>query len=287
MAAVGLAAGPIEYQDVGAGPAVVLVHGLAMDGAQWRHVVADLRSDFRCILPTLPMGAHRRPMRPDADLSLRGMGRLLADFIAALDLQRVTLCFNDWCGAQVMIADGLMNRVERLVLVSCEAFDNYPPGRPGRMAARTAQVPGAAAVMAHALRVRRLRQLPIAFGRLSKRGVSDDVVDAWLRPLRRREIRRDFRKYAADTRRGRRDLLAATDALGSFDRPVLIVWAAEDQVMPPEHGRRLAEHFPDSRLIEIPDSYTLIPEDQPRLLSAHLRAFIGESPPVPGRTTER
>jgi pimeloyl-ACP methyl ester carboxylesterase len=109
MRLVELPAGAIEYQDVGAGPAVVLVHGLTMDGAQWRHVVADLRSDFRCILPTLPMGAHRRPMRRDADLSLRGMGRLLADFIAALDLQRVTLGFNDWCGAQVMIADGLMH----------------------------------------------------------------------------------------------------------------------------------------------------------------------------------
>jgi pimeloyl-ACP methyl ester carboxylesterase len=276
MPAVGLAAGTIEYQDVGAGPAVVLVHGLTMDGAQWRHVVADLRSDFRCILPTLPMGAHRQPMRPAADLSLRGMGRLLADFIAALDLQDVTLCFNDWCGAQVMIADGLLDRVGRLVLVACEAFDNYPPGLPGWMAARTAELPGAAAVMAHALRVRRLRRLPIALGWMSKRGVPDDVVDEWLRPLRRRAIRRDFRKYAGDTRRGRRDLIAATGALASFDRPALIVWASEDRIMPPAHGRRLAELFPDSRLIEIPDSYTLIPEDQPALLAAHLRTFMGE-----------
>jgi hypothetical protein len=38
----------------------------------------------------------------------------------------------------VMIADGLMERVERLVLVSCEAFDNYPPGIPGWVAARSA-----------------------------------------------------------------------------------------------------------------------------------------------------
>jgi len=52
-----------------------------MDGAQWRDVVADLRSDYRCILPTRPLGAHRHPMRPDADLSLRGMGRILADFL--------------------------------------------------------------------------------------------------------------------------------------------------------------------------------------------------------------
>jgi pimeloyl-ACP methyl ester carboxylesterase len=276
---VELQRGTLEYRDVGAGPVVVLVHGLAMDGAQWRNVVTDLDSDHRCVLPTLPMGAHRRPMRPAADLSLRGMGRLLAEFIEALDLQNVTLCFNDWCGAQVMIADGLMDRVERLVLVSCEAFDNYPPGLPGRMAARSAKLPGAVALMERALRLRRMRRLPIALGWMSKRGVPDDVVDEWLRPLRRPEIRRDFRKYAGDTRRGRQDLLAATEALPSFDRPVLVVWASEDRVMPPAHGRRLAELFPDSRIIEIADSYTLVPEDQPALLARHLREFINASSP--------
>jgi pimeloyl-ACP methyl ester carboxylesterase len=278
MPGVELSAGTIDYQDVGDGPAIVLAHGLAMDGRQWRHVVADLRRDHRCVLPTLPMGAHQRPMRPDADLSLRGLGRLLAEFIERLDLADVTLCFNDWCGAQVMIADGLMERVGRLVLVSCEAFDNYPPGLAGWMAARSAELPGGLAMMAQALRVRSLRRLPTTFGYLSKRGLPDELLDDWLRPLRRREIRRDLRKYAGDTKQGKRHLLAATDALPSFHRPVLIVWATEDRLMPPEHGRRLAQLFPNSRLVEIADSYTLVPEDQPARLAQNLRRFISETP---------
>jgi pimeloyl-ACP methyl ester carboxylesterase len=277
MPEVTLEDGTIEYEDVGAGPVVVLAHGLAMDGAQWRHVVADLRPDHRCLLPTLPLGAHRRPMRPDADLSLRGLGRLLAEFLDRLDLRDATLCFNDWCAAQVMIADGLVERVGRLVLVSCEAFDNYPPGLPGRMAALSARLPGGIALMARTLRFRPLRELPIALGWMSKRGIPDEVVQEWLRPLRQREIRRDLRKYAGDTKRGKRDLLAATEALPSFDRPVLIAWASEDRLMPPEHGRRLAELFPNSQLVEIADSYTLIPEDQPALLAAHLRQFIADT----------
>lgn len=278
MPKVELAAGPIEYEDTGGGgPVVVFLHGLLMDGAQWRHVVADLRRDFRCVLPTLPMGAHRRPMHPDADLSLRGLGRIIAEFLAATDFSDVTLCFNDWCGAQVMIADGEMDRVGRLVLVSCEAFDNYPPGIPGRLAALSVNAPGGVSVMRWALLLRPLRQLPVTFGLMSKKSIPDDVMRAWLAPLADPSIRRDFRKYAGDTRRGRRDLLAATGALHTFDRPVLIAWAAEDRIMPIEHGRRLAEIFPNSRFVEVEDSYTLVPEDQPAALAAHLREFINTS----------
>jgi pimeloyl-ACP methyl ester carboxylesterase len=44
--------------------------------------------------------------------------------------------------------------------------------------------------------------------------------------------------------------------------------------MPPEHGRRLAELLPKGTVVEIPDSYTLIPEDQPAVLAGHLRRFL-------------
>ena len=68
------------------------------------------------------------------------------------------------------------------------------------------------------------------------------------------------------------DLLErAADALPGFDHPALIVWAAEDRVMPPEHGRRLAGLLPQSRLVEVADSYTLIPLDQPATLARAVR----------------
>jgi pimeloyl-ACP methyl ester carboxylesterase len=48
--------------------------------------------------------------------------------------------------------------------------------------------------------------------------------------------------------------------------------------MPPEHGRRLAEILPQGRLIEIPDSYTLIPEDQPGEIARAIRRFVRDTP---------
>jgi pimeloyl-ACP methyl ester carboxylesterase len=69
-------------------------------------------------------------------------------------------------------------------------------------------------------------------------------------------------------------MLAATPSLASFDRPVLVVWGPEDRIMPPETGRRLAESFPQGRFVEVPDSYTLVPIDQPEVLASHIREFM-------------
>lgn len=277
MLAVDVSAGPIEYRDTGGeGPVIVLLHGLVMDSLLWRNVVPELTGNFRCILPTLPLGAHRLPMHPDADLTLRGQGRIIAEFLDRLDLDEVTLCFSDWSGAQVMIADQLVERVARLVLISCEAFENYPPGIPGRMAWLSAKTPGGMTAMRMALRMRAVRHLPFVFGSMSKKRVPDEVMLEWLRPLKQRDIRRDLSKYAGAAMRGRKDLLAATSALPSFQRPVLVVWASEDRIMPLEHGERLVDLFPNSRLVEIPDSYTLVSEDQPTLLASCLLEFLDE-----------
>jgi hypothetical protein len=86
-----LSAGTIRYLDTGGhGPVIVFVHGLLMDGSLWRRVVAELQDEFRCIRPTLPLGGHPIPMRPDADLSMRGIARLLAEFLERLDLRDVS-----------------------------------------------------------------------------------------------------------------------------------------------------------------------------------------------------
>ncbi|MFD4903376.1 alpha/beta fold hydrolase [Streptomyces sp. NPDC058411] len=275
MTEVTLSAGVVEYEDTGGdGPVVVLLHGVAMNGSLWRHVVAGLRSDYRCVVPTLPLGAHRRPMRPDADLTVLGVAHLVAEFLEKLDLHDVTLVMNDWGGAQALVAEGRDRRIGRLVITSCEAFDNYPPGLPGRNLAVAARTPGGLRLAFALLKLKPMRRTPLTWGWMSKRPVPHDVMDDWLRPLwTSAAIRRDLRAYIVGVP-PRDVLLGWAEALRTFDRPALVVWAAEDKVMPPAHGRRLAEMLPKGELVEIADSFTLIPEDRPEPLTEAIRDFV-------------
>jgi pimeloyl-ACP methyl ester carboxylesterase len=282
MPEVELSAGTIEYEDTGgSGPAIVFVHGLIMDGSLWRGVVTDLRRDYRCVLPTMPFGGHRRPMHADADLSMRGMAEILGEFIEALDLREVTLALSDWGGPLLLVGGTRDERLARLVVCSCEAFDNVPPKGAAKLLPYLARIPGGLDAALFPFRFDRLRRLPMTYGPLSKRPVPREVMDRWFDPIReQREVRRDLRKYVRSAAQGRRDLLAAMDRLPAFDRPALVAWASEDRLMPRNHGRRLAELLPHGQLVEIADSYTLIPEDQPATLTAHMREFLSAAQPT-------
>lgn len=274
-----LAAGTIEYQDTrGDGPVLVFLHGLTMDGSLWRKVVPGLAPDYRCLLPALPLGGHRRPMRPGADLSLRGMALLVGEFIDRVDLTDVTLVQNDWGGAQILIAEGDTTRIARLAISSCEALGNYPP-RPARAMVLAARVPGGLAAMMRLLRLRAVRRAPRSWGWMSKRPVPDEVMDARFHPAATSPaIRRDLASYLTSVP-SCPVLLEWAERSATFDRPVLVVSATEDRMMPRHHGRRLADLFPDARLVEIDDSYALIPEDQPEQLTRAIRDFVPASTP--------
>ncbi len=271
-----LSAGTVGYVDTGgAGPVIVLLHGLMMDASLWDGPIADLSAGYRCVAPTLPLGAHLYPMQAGADLSLPGIARLVAEFLDRLDLHDVTLVGNDTGGAivQLVIAGGAA-RVTRAVLISCEAFGNLPPGLTGRVLALTGKLPAPVfGVFMQQMRLRALRRLPLAFGWLTMRG--DAATTRWIRPvLRQPDIRRDAVRILRAAFADRHLLLTTAQRLPAFERPVLVVWAREDRVMPPEHGRRLAELFPDGRLAEVADSYTLIPLDQPAELVRLLTEFV-------------
>jgi pimeloyl-ACP methyl ester carboxylesterase len=281
MNEIELSAGTIEYADSGGdGPVVVLLHGLMMDASLWDGPIAGLSPGHRCVAPTLPLGAHRYPMRDGADLSLPGIAGLVTEFLDRLDLRDVTLVGNDTGGAlvQLLMRDG-DPRVGRVVLVSCDAFDNFPPGLTGKMLVATGKLPAPVfGVLMQQMRLRAVRRLPIAFGWLTRRG--DAATARWMKPvLTSAPIRRDAVRMLRAAGADSGFLIKAAEKLPEFGRPALVVWASEDRVMPPEHGRRLAGLL-GGRLVEVADSYTLIPLDQPDRLAAVISEFTVAAKPA-------
>ena len=159
------------------------------------------------------------------------------------------------------------------MLASCDAFDNFPPGLTGKALVASGKLPPALfGLFMQQMRIKPVRRLPIAFGWLTKRG--DAVTARWVKqllgqPQVRGDTVRVLRAISAD----RTLMTEAAKCLPGFDRPALVAWAQQDRVMPPEHGRRLAELLPKATLVEVPDSYTLLPLDQPAALAAAIRDF--------------
>lgn len=275
MKRVGVSAGDIEYREQGdpRGAPVVLLHGLLMNDAQWNSTVPLLPAGFRYLLPVLPLGGHRIPMPDRADLTMTGMVGIVADFLDALDLDDVTLVISDWGGPLFLTDMGRDKRVSRMVICPCEAFDNFPPGSPGKVAALATRTDLSLRLSLAMLGNARLRHTRPVFGTMAKHPVPQDIADAWLAHVRAdRRIRRDLAKYCR-TRFDPADLIRATERLAEFTGPALVLWS-DNPVMPAQHGSRLAQLLPSGRLVRIEDAYVMVMLDQPERTATAIGQFL-------------
>jgi pimeloyl-ACP methyl ester carboxylesterase len=279
MSEAKLSQGTIQYNESGEGPPIVFVHGLLVDGRLWRKVTPLLEDSFRCIVPNLPLGSHTTPMPPDADLSPPALARIVADFLEALELEDVTLVANDTGGAISQItAAHHPERIGRLVLTNCDAFENFlPPAfRPMQWAAR---VPGGLSAMMAGMRFAPMRRLPNAYGRLIKRDFDAAPTREWVDPfLKNKDVRRDVTKVlkGIDTKY----TFEAAERLRTFDRPAMLAWAVEDRFFKVSFAEKLADTINGATLERIEDSYTFVSEDQPERLAELIARFAREPAPV-------
>jgi pimeloyl-ACP methyl ester carboxylesterase len=272
---IALPQGTIRYRERGTGEPIVFVHGLLVNGDLWRKVVPALSKDFRCITPDWPLGSHDVPMNADADLTTTGLAKLIDAFLAALELENVTLVGNDSGGAlsQIVVTEH-PERVGRLVLTPCDAFEVFPP-RMFKYLSVVARIPGAMFQLAQSMRIRPLRRLPIAFGWLVKRPIEREISDSYVRPsMSSSGVRRDTAKFIKGI--SPEDLLTASGRLKNFERPVLLAWAGDDRFFKLDLAKRLAAEFPNARLEVIDDARTFVPEDQPERLAELIAAFARE-----------
>ncbi len=265
------AAGPAESSR----PPVVFLHGILVDARLWDAVAGRLAAaGIRSYAPTLPLGAHRAPMNPGADLSPRGIARLTLDFIAALGLSDVTLAGNDTGGAIAQLALAAdSSRIGAAVLTNCDAFRTFPPRSlaPLFWALRH---PALVAVLARRLRSDRLRQGRLAYGPLTRDTPDPGLTADWVRPLSDPGVRRDLAQFARGVRPDL--LLDAAARFGQFAGPVRILWGEADPMFPVALGRQLSEAFPQASLATIPDGRVFLPLDDPDEVTREIIAAAGD-----------
>ena len=256
----------IEYREYGpqdsAHPPVFFVHGVLVDGEIWREVAEKLgRLGYRCIVPTLPLGSHTIPVKDSRALSLEYVAAIVNDAIEALDLTEVTLVGSDTGGGICQLAvDARPDRIGRLVLTNCDAFDQCPPF-PFNAVFGLLRGPITIKAVMEPMRLGALRNSAAGFGLLISRP-DKRVTAAWIKPcLNDSRICRDLAALLRQIAVA--DLTDVANRLTRFDKPVTLVWGQGDVVFKPSLGRRLAAVFSNAKLIEVPGSRTFVSMDQP------------------------
>jgi pimeloyl-ACP methyl ester carboxylesterase len=268
---IDLPAGTVRYREAGQGKPVVFVHGYLVDGRLWDGVVDGLSDRYRCLAPDWPIGSQRIAMKPDADLSPYGIAAIVASFLEKLDLQDVTIVGNDSGGAmsQVLVTRH-PERIGRLVLTNCDTHENFPPG-PFKLMPPLAKLPGMMSVIAAPFRIPAVARA--AFKPFARKPVPPELIASWMDPgLHDPDVKRDLKKVTIGM--NKRYTLEAAEKLRGSELPILLAWAPKDRVFPLKHAERLAGEVANARIVQIPDSGTFVPYDQPRRLADEIAAFV-------------
>ena len=273
---IDLPAGTIHYRESGPadGRPVVFVHGFLVDDTLWSDVPERLaEAGFRTFAPTWPLGSHKTAMRAGADLSPRGVARVVAGFLEALDLHDVTIVGSDTGGAvSQLLLDEDRSRVGRLVLTNCDAFETFPPAPFGALF-RAARHPGFTRALLQPMRSSFVRHSLLGFGGLVRRRLGAEESRPWVTPyLTDPDVRRDVTTFAKGWRRD--ELVHAARWLETFDRPVLLCWAPGDPFFKHALAKRLLATFPDATLVEFRGARTFVSLDQPQRLAEEIVRWL-------------
>jgi pimeloyl-ACP methyl ester carboxylesterase len=265
----------VNVIDLGSGPPIVFIHGLSGSWQNWLEQLPVFARDHRVVTFDLPgFGASEMPAEP---ISIAGYGRLVDALCSALEIETAAVVGNSmggFIGAELAIA--FPARVERLVLVSAAGLsvEHQRDERAlavlrtldKRLAAYAAWLGTRSDALSRRPRARRL-----IFGLVAHR---PDLLPA---PLVAEQIRGS----------GKPGFVPALDALTSYpirDRlpqiacPTLIVWGAEDHLVPVGDADEFARLIPNSRKVVWSQTGHVAMLERPEAFNRLLAAFLAEEP---------
>lgn len=221
------------YVDVGAGPAMVLIHGLGADMSRFEKNIDALSRHHRVIaLDLLGFGASDKP---DIEYSVDVFVEQVAALLNRLGVERATFVGNSMGGwVSLAFAERYPEHTESLVLIAPAFFKGLP-----------------AEVSAEALAAGALPQTEHAM-----RGYLDRVM--FRPPTGGDEIKRRFENHLALNRQHVVASIARSikveegiftdERLTAISQPVLILHGVQDGIVPVESSRELASLVPHAQL---------------------------------------
>jgi pimeloyl-ACP methyl ester carboxylesterase len=269
---------PMNFVEAGRGPVLLLIHGMAGTCGNWESVIEPLAIERTVVAPDFP--GHGASAPGGGDYSLGGLASSLRDLLLALGHERATLVGHSLGGGVAMqFTYQFPEMVERLVLVSSGGL-----GADVSPLLRAAALPGADLFISATAGVG--TQIGSAIGRgIGAIGFrpNPDLAEvargySTLRDPERRKAFLATLRSVVDVE-GQR--IAALDRLYLAELlPLLIVWGANDPIIPVEHGLEAHAQLPNSRLEIFEDTGHVPMLERPGRFIATLQRFLAETEPA-------
>jgi pimeloyl-ACP methyl ester carboxylesterase len=268
------------YRIAGAGPPVVLIHGMLNSSSHWHDVAHRLAVSHTVVAPDLI--GHGDSAAPRGDYSLGAHAASIRDLLTAIGIERATVVGHSLGGGVAMqFFYQFPERVERLALVSSGGL-----GRDVGPALRTAALPGTSALLSLTIHPRLLGAIRGLGIRMRERGMHSgaylQAVARALRPLQNAGAREAFLQTLRSVIDVRGQRVSATDRLYLLEAiPTLIVWGERDHTIPLEHGRTAHRAMPHSMFRTLPTAAHFPNLEDPDGLADALLEFIAATEPAP------
>jgi pimeloyl-ACP methyl ester carboxylesterase len=270
---INTAAGALSVTEAGAGPAVILLHGLGATKVSFLPTVAALAGAHRTIAVDLPgFGDSVKPIRARYDAAYFA-GAVVA-LLDALELERAHVVGNSM-GGRVALEVGLRSpdRVDRLALLAPSlAWLRDRPWAPllRWVAPQLGLIQPAPRAAVEAV-VRRL--VPAAQEQWTAAGV-DEFLRSYLKPRGRAAFYAAARNIYLEEPHGKDGLWTR---LPQLEPPSLFVWGRRDKLVPIKFAEHVRRALPAAEHLELDCGH--VPQlERPKQTHAALARFLAPAP---------
>ena len=267
--------GRIAYVERGSGPVALFLHGLPLNGYEWRDVIAEVARERRCLAPDM-MGLGYTEVAAGQGVSFPEQAKMIAAFLDAVGADQVDLVGNDTgAGVSQLVTAHFPERVRSLTLTNCEVSDLWP----NQLLAGFYEGVRAGAIvegmkqMLHDLKLAREQLAALVYE--NPETFTKETVEVYLRPVVASPERCALFQQLADWRPSRDAIVAAAPKLAASKVPAQIVWGDADVVFDTKPSLEwLGANLGGLRKTTIvPGGKLFFPEEHPNRLAELLAAF--------------